>query len=106
DLRLDVVGRDLSEFDRLLIMTDLRATPPGSPHALPLHLLDTATFHGVVHGSFFALQAVGNLESGPFEMVVTRSEPEKPGAMQPPPELLRWDQFHGDISYAPARLIL
>src|SRR6185437_7677360 len=93
-------------FDRLLTMTDLRATPPGSPHALPLHLLDTATFHGVVHGSFFALQAVGNLESGPFEMVVTRSEPEKPGAMQPPPGLLRWDQFHGDISYAPARLIL
>jgi translocation and assembly module TamB len=106
DLRLDVVGRDLGEFDRLLTMTDLRATPPSSPHALPLHLLDTATFHGDVHGSFFALQAVGNLASGPFEMVMMRSEPEKAAAMRPPPDLLRWDQFHGDISYAPERLIL
>ena len=35
-LRLDVVGRDLGEFDQLLTITDLRATPPGSPHALPL----------------------------------------------------------------------
>ena len=105
-LRLDVVGRDLSEFDQLLTITDLRATPPGSPHALPLHLLDAATFHGEVHGSFFELQAVGHLDSGPFEMVVTRSEPEKAGETRPPPELLRWDQFHGDISYAPARLIL
>ena len=105
-LRLDVVGRDLSEFDQLLTITDLRATPPGSPHALPLHLLDAATFHGDVHGSFFALQAVGHMDSGPFEMVLTRSEPEQVGETRPPPELLRWDQFHGDISYAPARLIL
>ena len=105
-LRLDVVGRDLGEFDQLLTITDLRATPPGSPHALPLHLLDAATFHGEVHGSFFALQAVGHLDSGPFEMVMSRSEPEKAGETRPPPELLRWDQFHGDISYAPARLIL
>ncbi|MGA7706968.1 MAG: translocation/assembly module TamB domain-containing protein [Acidobacteriaceae bacterium] len=105
-LRLDVVGRDLGEFDQLLTITDLRATPVGSPHALPLHLLDAATFHGDVHGSFFALQAVGHLDSGPFEMVMSRSEPEKAGETRPPPELLRWDQFHGDISYAPARLIL
>jgi translocation and assembly module TamB len=105
-LRLDVVGRDLSEFDELLTITDLRATPPGSPHALPLHLLDAARFHGEVHGSFFALQAVGHFDSGPFEMVVTRSKPENPGAMPPPPQLLRWDQFHGDISYGPARLVL
>lgn len=46
------------------------------------------------------------MDSGPFEMVVTRSEPEKADETRPPPELLRWDQFHGDISYAPARLIL
>ena len=105
-LRLDVVGRDLSEFDQLLTITDLRATPPGSPHALPLQLLDAVTFHGDVHGSFFALQAVGHMDSGPFEMVVARSEAEKAGDTRPPPELLRWDQFHGDISYAPARLIL
>ncbi len=105
-LRLDVVGRDLSEFDQLLTITDLRATPPGSPHALPLRLLGAATFHGDVHGSFFALQAVGHMDSGPFEMVVAHSEPEKAGETRPPPELLRWDQFHGDISYAPARLIL
>ena len=105
-LRLDVVGRDLGEFDQLLTITDLRATPVGSPHALPLNLLDAATFHGDVHGSFFALQAVGHLDSGPFEMVMSRSEPEKAGETRPPPELLRWDQFHGDISYAPARLIL
>ena len=105
-LRLDVVGRDLNEFDQLLTITDLRATPVGSPHALPLHLLDAATFHGDIHGSFFALQAVGHMDSGPFEMVVTRSEAEKAGETRPPPELLRWDQFHGDISYAPVRLIL
>jgi translocation and assembly module TamB len=105
-LRLDVVGRDLGEFDQLLTITDLRATPAGSPHALPLRLLGAATFHGDVHGSFFALQAVGHMDSGPFEMVVTRSEPENADGTRPPPELLRWDQFHGDISYAPARLIL
>ena len=105
-LRLDVVGRDLGEFDQLLTITDLRATPAGSPHALPLHLLGATTFHGDIHGSFFALQAVGHLDSGPFEMVVARSEPEKAVETRPPPQLLRWDQFHGDISYAPARLIL
>jgi translocation and assembly module TamB len=105
-LRLDVVGRDLGEFDQLLTITDLRATPLGAPHALPLKLLGAATFHGVVHGSFFALQAVGHMDSGPFEMVVARREPEKAGGTLPPPELLRWDQFHGDISYAPTRLIL
>ncbi len=105
-LRLDVVGRDLSEFDQLLTIADLRATPVGAPHALPLKLLGAATFHGDVHGSFFALQAVGHLDSGPFEMVVARGEPENPGAARPPPQLLTWDQFHGDISYAPARLTL
>lgn len=105
-LRLDVVGRDLGEFDQLLTITDLRATPAGSPHALPLHLLGAATFHGDVHGSFFALQAVGHMDSGPFEMVAARSESENADGTRPPPELLRWDQFHGDISYAPARLIL
>ncbi|HZC42764.1 MAG TPA: translocation/assembly module TamB domain-containing protein, partial [Acidobacteriaceae bacterium] len=106
DLRLDVAGRDLGEFDQLLTITDLRATPVGSPHALPLHLLGPATFHGDIHGSFFALQAVGHLDSGPFEMVLARREPEKADELRPPPELLRWDRFHGDISYAPARLIL
>ncbi len=105
-LRLEVVGRDLGEFDQLLAITDLRATPAGSPHALPLKLLGAATFHGEVHGSFFALEAVGHLDSGPFEMVVARAEPETSGSTRPPPELLTWDQFHGDISYAPARLIL
>ena len=105
-LRLDVVGRDLGEFDRLLTITDLRATPAGSPHALPLKLLGDATFHGDVHGSFFALQAVGHLDSGPFEMVVAHAKPEQPEDAQPPPDLLTWDQFHGDIAYAPARLTL
>jgi translocation and assembly module TamB len=105
-LRLDVVGRDLGEFDQLLTITDLRATPAGSPHALPLRLLGAATFHGDIHGSFFALQAVGHMDSGPFEMVVARNQPDKTDETRPPPELLRWDQFHGDISYAPARMIL
>ncbi|MES2221934.1 MAG: translocation/assembly module TamB domain-containing protein [Acidobacteriota bacterium] len=105
-LRLDVVGRDLNEFDQLLTITDLRATPPGSPHALPLRLLGATTFHGDIHGSFFALQAVGHMDAGPFEMVVAHNQPQKASEMRPPPELLRWDQFHGDISYAPARLIL
>lgn len=105
-LRLDVVGRDLGEFDQLLTITDLRETPAGSPHALPLKLLGATTFHGNIHGSFFALQAVGHLDSGPFEMVVARAKAENAGSSRPPPELLTWDQFHGDISYAPARLIL
>ncbi|MHB1936730.1 MAG: translocation/assembly module TamB domain-containing protein [Acidobacteriaceae bacterium] len=104
-LRLDVTGRDLSEFDQLLTITDLRATPKSSPHALPLKLLGAATFHGDVHGSFFALQAVGYLDSGPFEMVLAMGERKNVGSPRPP-ELLTWDQFHGDISYAPARLIL
>ena len=104
-LRLDVVGRDLGEFDRLLTITDLRATPAGAPHALPVKLLDSATFHGVVHGSFFALQAVGHMDSGPFEMVLERARTDD--AQEAPPErLLTWDQFHGDVSYAPDRLIL
>ena len=105
-LRLDVVGRDLGEFDRLLTITDLRATPVGAPHALPLKLLESASFHGTIHGSFFALQAVGHLDSGPFEMmVVERAQPGNAGEA-PPERLLTWDQFHGDISYAPAQLIL
>ncbi|MHB1672667.1 MAG: translocation/assembly module TamB domain-containing protein [Acidobacteriaceae bacterium] len=104
-LRLDVAGRDLSEFDQLLTITDLRATPVGAPHALPLKLLGAATFHGDVHGSFFEIKAVGHLDSGPFEMVVARGAPADP-MDAPPPQLLTWDQFHGDISYAPARLTL
>ena len=105
NLRLDVVGRDLSEFDQLLTVTDLRAAPARAPHALPLKLLDSATFHGVVHGSFFALQAVGHLASGPFEMVVERTKPQSGGEMGPE-HLLIWDQFQGDIDYAPSRLNL
>ncbi|MGH9616900.1 MAG: translocation/assembly module TamB domain-containing protein, partial [Acidobacteriaceae bacterium] len=105
NLRLDVVGHDLSEFDRLLTMTDLRATPKNAPHALPLKLLGAADFHGLIHGSFFALQAVGHLDSGPFQMVVARRGQDKKVDWQSP-ELLTWDGFHGDISYAPARLIL
>ncbi|MGO8719585.1 MAG: translocation/assembly module TamB domain-containing protein [Acidobacteriaceae bacterium] len=105
-LRLDVVGRNLGEFDQLLTITDLRATPVGAPHALPLKLLGAATFHGEVHGSFFELQAVGHLDSGPFEMVVAHGEPVNSAETRPSPKLLTWDQFHGDISYAPAQLIL
>ncbi len=104
-LRLDVVGRDLGEFDQLLTITDLRATPVGAPHALPLKLLGSASFHGIVHGSFFALQAVGHLDSGPFEMVVERARQENAGDTMHE-HLLTWDQFHGDISYAPARLVV
>ncbi|HVC91009.1 MAG TPA: translocation/assembly module TamB domain-containing protein [Acidobacteriaceae bacterium] len=104
-LRLDVVGRDLGEFDQLLTITDLRATPVGAPHALPLKLLGSASFHGIVHGSFFALQAVGHLDSGPFEMVVERARQENAGDTMHE-RLLTWDQFHGDISYAPARLVV
>ncbi|MEO6964678.1 MAG: hypothetical protein ABI076_02115, partial [Acidobacteriaceae bacterium] len=105
-LRLDVVGRDLSEFDQLLTITDLRATPKGAPHALPLKLLGNTTFRGVIHGSFFSLQAVGHLDSQGFQMVVERSKEEKNGQRSLVEHLLTWDQFQADVSYAPARLTI
>ncbi len=105
DLRLDVVGNDLGEFDQLLTMLDLRVTPRGQPHALPLKLLGNADFHGNVHGSYFALEAIGHLDSQRFEMVVARATP--PGNSIPPPvHLLTWDGFHTELSYTPSRLIV
>ncbi len=96
-LHLDVVGHDLGEFDRLLTVLDLHETPKGEAHALPLKLLGNASFHGDVHGSFFALEAVGHLDSERFEMVVEKAAPA-------PVHLLTWDGFHSDLSYTPSRL--
>ena len=116
DLRLDVTGHDLGEFDRLLTVLNLRETPKGQPHALPLKLLGNADFHGNVHGSFFALEALGHFDSQRFEMVVARAP--KPthaskGDLSGPPRyadtpvhLLTWDGFHADLSYKPSELIV
>lgn len=103
-LKLDVVGHDLSEFDQLLTVTDLRATRKGAPHALPLKLLGNATYRGVVHGSFFALQTVGHLDTQGFQMVVEHNEEGKNGTASPVERFLTWDQFHGDVSYGPSWL--
>jgi translocation and assembly module TamB len=105
-LHLDVLGRDLGEFDQLLTMLDLRETPKGQPHALPLKLLGNADFHGDIHGSYFALEAVGHLDSQGFEMVVAHATPPGNPDATPPVHLLTWDQFHADVSYAPSRLIV
>jgi translocation and assembly module TamB len=105
-LHLDVVGRDLGEFDQLLTTLKLRATPKGQPHALPLKLLGSMDFHGDIHGSFFALEAVGHMDSERFEMVVARAAPPgNPNAI-PAVHLLTWDQFHTDLAYTPSRLMV
>ncbi len=103
-LRLDVTGHDLGEFDQLLTILDLRETANGQPHALPLKLLGNATFHGNVHGSFFALAAVGHLDSQRFEMVAARTPSD--GHAVAPAHLLTWDGFHADVSYTPSELIV
>jgi len=105
NLHLDVVGTDLGEFDRLLTVLDLRTTPMNEPHTLPLHLLGSATFHGDVHGSFFALQAVGHLDSQGFQMLVEKSSSGVAHASDAPPiHYLTWDELHADLSYKPWRL--
>lgn len=107
DLRMDVTGSDLGEFDRLLKDVDLWETPAGQPHALPVRLLGNATFHGDVHGSFFALEALGHMDAQRFQMIFARSAP--PGAppqAAPPVRLVTWDQFHGDFSYKPSELVV
>jgi translocation and assembly module TamB len=117
NLHLDVVGTDLGEFDRLLTVLDLRMTPPSEPHTLPLQLFGTATFHGDVHGSFFALQAVGHMDAQRFEMLVAKSPPVTSARgrqtavatateVAPSIHLLTWDEFHADLSYMPWRLIV
>ncbi|HET9086159.1 MAG TPA: translocation/assembly module TamB domain-containing protein [Acidobacteriaceae bacterium] len=121
-LHMDVTGTNLGEFDRLLTVLDLRVTPPNEPHALPLQLLGRASFHGDVRGSFFALQAVGHLDSQRFQMLVA-SSPGVPSApagrtalhapaaarqpiQNPPIHLLTWDELHADLEYTPWRLIV
>ncbi|MHB8302387.1 MAG: translocation/assembly module TamB domain-containing protein [Acidobacteriaceae bacterium] len=122
NLHLDVIGTDLGEFDRLLTILDLRTTPLTEPHTLPLQLLGSATYHGDVHGSFFALQTVGHLDSQRFQMLVERSPApaSKPTArssaaaqkvsiappVAPPIHLLTWDELHADVVYTPWRLIV
>ncbi len=103
-LKLDVVGRNLAEFDQLLTVLDLRATPKGQPHALPLNLLGSTTFHGDIHGSFFALEAVGHLDAQQFQMLLAHAA--APGQSAPPVRLLNWDAFHTELSYTPSRLIV
>lgn len=107
-LHMDVNAHDLGEFDHLLTILDLRATPAGRPHALPIDLDGSATFHGVVRGSFFALQAMGRVDSQRFAMEVTHTASGQTGARAnpPPAHLLTWDQFHTDLSYTPWELIL
>ncbi len=116
NLHLDVVGQNLGEFDRLLTVLGLWETPLGQPHALPLQLLGSATFHGDVHGSFFALEAVGHIDSQRFQVVLARAPaPVHPQAGLPKPisppaatsvHLLTWDQLHADVNYKPSQLIV
>lgn len=105
DLRLNVVGRDLGEFDRLLTILDLKETPPRERHALPLRLLGNAAFHGDIHGSFFALEAIGRLDLQKFQMVAESSAPDAARSENPAgPHLIAWDQFHSNLSYKPSQL--
>lgn len=106
NLHLDVVGTNLGEFDRLLTVLDLRTTPMNEPHTLPLQLLGTATFHGDVHGSFFALQAIGHLDAQRFQMLVEKSAKAVQNPATRTIHLLTWDKFHADLSYKPWRLIV
>lgn len=101
DLQLNTTGRNLGEFDRLLTVLDLRVTPKGEAHTLPLNLLGAASFNGTIHGSFFALEAVGHLDSQRFEMIAARAG----GNAGPPVEhLLTWDEFHANLAYTPSQL--
>ena len=117
NLHLDVVGQNLGEFDRLLTVLDLWMTPKGQPHALPLQLLGSATYHGDVHGSFFALETVGHIDSQRFQVVLARaaaapvqSQPiqSQPVAQHPPPPThrLTFDQLHADVNYKPWQFIV
>lgn len=97
-LNLNVTGRNLAEFDRLLTTLDLRATAKGEPHALPVELMGSASFRGQVRGSFFALQAFGHMDAEQFQMVAARTP--APGSTASPGEhRLSWDAFHGDLAY-------
>lgn len=116
-LHMNVVGANLGEFDRLLTVLDLRTTPLSEPNALPLKLFGNATFHGDVHGSFFALQAVGHLDSQRFQVLVVQpARNRRPAvglqnaaefsARAAPIHRLTCDEFHADLSYTPWRLTL
>lgn len=109
-LRLDTTGRNLAEFDRLLTVLDLKTTPADQPHALPVQLLGSASFHGEVRGSYFALEAVGHLDSGPLQIFIPR-HPSSGSLAQPmdggaAARAVTWDQFHADLDAAPSRVIV
>lgn len=103
-LRLDATGSDLGEFDQLLTILDLRETPRGQPHALPVTLNGPATFHGQIGGSFFALQATGQLTAQHFTVVIAHAA--QPGMPPQPPQRLTWDALNTNLFWAPWRLNL
>lgn len=105
-LRLDVTGRDLGEFDQLLTALDLRTTGAGQPHALPVALLGSATFHGDVRGSWFALEAVGHIDSQSFQVSVSRRSTAPSAGAAAAAVPVTWDQFHANIDAARSRVIV
>lgn len=106
DLKMDVVGHDLGEFDQLLTILDLKETPRGQPHALPLQLFGNATFHGDIRGSYFALEAMGHMDAQRFQMILAKAAPSDHPHAAPPVHRLTWDAFHADFSYTPSELIV
>jgi translocation and assembly module TamB len=101
-LKLDATGSNLAEFDQLLTILDLRETPRGQPHALPVELQGPANFHGIIGGSFFALQATGRLTTQQFAVVIAQAPPQ--GAPAPEPQRIAWDALQAELFWAPWRL--
>lgn len=106
DLRMDVVGDNMGEFDRLLTDLDLWETPRGQPHALPVQLDGSAHFHGDIRGSYFALEAMGTMDAQRFQMILARAAPLGHPQSAPPVRRLTWDAFHAQFSYTPWELIV
>ena len=103
-LKLDATGSNLGEFDQLLTVLDLRETPRGQPHALPVQLDGPASFHGLIGGSFFALQATGQLTAQQFTVILAHAS--QPGKPAPPVRTVAWDSLNAKLFWAPWRLNL
>ena len=70
NMRLDLVTRDLGEFDQLLKALDLQANGHKGVQAIPVVLHGSAQFHGTAMGPLLDLDVKGHLEAQQFDAVL------------------------------------
>ena len=97
NMRLDLVTRDLGEFDQLLKALDLQANGHKGVQAIPVVLHGSAQFHGTASGPLLDLDVKGHLEAQQFDAVLDGILPTPVTPAQPAAALLP-----ASVSPAPA----